>query len=127
MKKHLRNERVPDPYNPGQTTKQKNLTGKLVGPSGVYRDRGVFIDAYGNAKCDCPKSFFEGSLKVFVRGTVGLGFIGGQGSVEQDLLSTEEIGGPEIKFTAAVGVTGATIEAGLAGHAKFRGPLPWGQ
>jgi len=114
-------------YSAGETAKRKKLAGKPVEPSGVYRDRGGYTDLLNNKGCDCPKPGFEGTLKLFLRGSVGVGYIGGQASIEQNLLATDEIGGPEIKFTAAVGVTGATLEAGFGGHAKFIGPLPGGQ
>jgi len=101
------------------------LAGKPIDP--VYRDRGGFTDLLSNKGCDCPKAGFEGTIKVFVRGSVGVGYFGAQASLEQTLLATDEIDGPEVKFSAAVGVTGATLEAGFGGHAKFIGPLPGGQ
>ena len=112
-----RNKRGQD----GSKNKDNLPTNK---PPEGFRERKWHADFSGIS--ECPKKSLTGSLYIFVRGSAGAGFIGGQFNLQRTWTFLDDSTGSDIDFSvhAATGIYGASVEVGGGGSLSIQAKVP---
>jgi hypothetical protein len=121
---------------PGWSGKGRNRN--VRGPNGVknkhskptqnppqgFRERTWHADFSGVD--ECPSQKWTGSLYIFVRGSAGVGFAGGQFNLQRTWTFNDNSTGSDLNFSmhAAGGIYGASVEVGGGGSLSVQAPIP---
>ncbi|MDZ4199976.1 MAG: RHS repeat-associated core domain-containing protein, partial [Kiritimatiellia bacterium] len=108
-----RNERIPNPNNPGELIKRKKAPGT---PRAGFRERTVYGDVTGTSGCqECPPEGWTGiDGALFLRGSAGVGW-GYQFNIQKSITDsfTDITQGWSASGGTAWGLTGMSLEAGI--------------
>jgi len=108
-----RNEKIPNPNNPGELIKRKKAPGE---PNSGFRERNRYGEVTLSEECQvCPDEGLTGITgSLFFRGSAGVG-VGYQFNIQKniDKTFTDLTAGWSVTGSKAWGVAGVSLEAGV--------------